>query len=100
MMVGEFEFDDTFIDTIGKNSTSTRRPLNPFPQAAFVSLSIFMLLMAIILMNLLVGTSKYVLGEPIYRIEGATRFSKAKPFSYQLNSKDNGPVLLFIYDYI
>ena len=74
MMVGEFEFDDTFIDTIGKNSTSTRRPLNPFPQAAFVSLSIFMLLMAIILMNLLVG------------IEGATRFSKAKTFSRQLNS--------------
>ena len=74
MMVGEFEFDDTFIDTIGKNSTSTRRPLNPFPQAAFVSLSIFMLLMAIILMNLLVG------------IEGTTRFSKAKTFSRQLNS--------------
>lgn len=80
MMVGEFEFDDTFIDTIGKNSTSTRRPLNPFPQAAFVSLSIFMLLIAIILMNLLVGISKYVLGEPTL-LKELRGFQKLKLFS-------------------
>ena len=80
MMVGEFEFDDTFINTIGKNSTSTRRPLNPFPQAAFVFLSIFMLLMAIILMNLLVGISKYVLGEPTL-LKELRGFQKLKLFS-------------------
>jgi len=55
MMVGEFEFDDTFIETIGKNNTSTRKPLNPFPAASFVFVTFFLLLMAIILMNLLVG---------------------------------------------
>lgn len=99
MMVGEFEFDDTFINTIGKNSTSTRRPLNPFPQAAFVSLSIFMLLMAIILMNLLVGISKYVLGEPVV-LKVLRCFQKLYSFSHQLISKDDGPVLLFIYDRI
>lgn len=99
MMVGEFEFDDTFMNTIGKNSTSTRRPLNPFPQAAFVSLSIFMLLMAIILMNLLVGISKYVLGEPVV-LNALRGFQKLYSFSPQLISKDDGPVLLFIYDRI
>lgn len=55
MMVGEFEFDDTFIETIGKNNTATRKPLNPFPAASFVFVTFFLLLMAIILMNLLVG---------------------------------------------
>ena len=54
MMIGELEFDDTFIKTISKNTTSTTAPQNPFPEAAFVLLSFFMLLMAIILMNLLV----------------------------------------------
>lgn len=55
MMVGEFEFDDKFIKTIGKKSTTTQTPLNPFPDASFVFLAIFLLLMSIILMNLLVG---------------------------------------------
>ena len=58
MMIGEFEFENTFIDTIGKNSTSTRKPLNPFPEASFVFLTFFLLLMAIILMNLLVRVSQ------------------------------------------
>ena len=54
MMIGELEFDDTFIKTISKNTTATKVPQNPFPEAAFVMLSFFMLLMGIILMNLLV----------------------------------------------
>lgn len=54
MMIGELEFDDTFIKTISKNTTATTAPQNPFPEAAFVMLSFFMLLMGIILMNLLV----------------------------------------------
>lgn len=56
MTVGEVDFYDTFIDTIGKNSTSTNNPLNPFPEASFVFCSLFLLLMTIILMNLLVGS--------------------------------------------
>ena len=55
MMIGEFEFDDTFVATIGKNSTSGI-PKNPFPETSFVFLSFFLLLMAIILMNLLVSS--------------------------------------------
>ena len=56
MMIGELEFDDTFIKTISKNATSrsTTAPQNPFPEAAFVFITFFLLLMAIILMNLLV----------------------------------------------
>ena len=55
MMIGEIQFDDTFIKTIGKNSDTSRAPLNPFPGASFVFLTFFLLLMSIILMNLLVG---------------------------------------------
>ena len=55
MTVGEFEFDDIFIETIGKNTTETRRPLNPFPVAGFIFLCFFLLLMTIVLMNLLVS---------------------------------------------
>ena len=56
MMIGELEFDDTFVKTISKNTTarSTTAPQNPFPEAAFVFITFFLLLMAIILMNLLV----------------------------------------------
>lgn len=60
MMIGELEFDDTFIATVGKNSTSIKRPLNPFHDAAFVFLGLFLLLMAIILMNLLVSSKMYL----------------------------------------
>lgn len=55
MMIGEIEFDDTFIQTIGKKSDTSRAPLNPFPSVSFVFLAFFLLLMSIILMNLLVG---------------------------------------------
>lgn len=60
MTVGEIDFENTFIDTIGKNSTSTNNPLNPFPEASFVFISFFLLLMTIILMNLLVGNKTRV----------------------------------------
>lgn len=60
MTVGEIDFEDTFIDTIDKNSTSTDKPLNSFPEASFVFISIFLLLMTIILMNLLVGSNARV----------------------------------------
>ena len=60
MTVGEIDFEDTFIDTIGKNSTTTNNPLNPFPEASFVFISFFLLLMTIILMNLLVGNETRV----------------------------------------
>ena len=55
MMIGEIEFDDTFIQTIGKKSDTSRAPLNLFPSVSFVFLTFFLLLMSIILMNLLVG---------------------------------------------
>jgi len=55
MMIGEIEFDDTFIQTIGKKSDTSRAPLNLFPSVSFVFLAFFLLLMSIILMNLLVG---------------------------------------------
>ena len=56
MMIGELEFDDTFVKTISKNTTSrsTTAPENPFPEVAFVFVTFFLLLMCIILMNLLV----------------------------------------------
>ena len=56
MMIGELEFDDTFVKTISKNTTSrsTTAPENPFPEVAFVFITFFLLLMCIILMNLLV----------------------------------------------
>ena len=56
MMIGELEFDDTFVKTIRKNTTSrsTTAPENPFPEVAFVFITFFLLLMCIILMNLLV----------------------------------------------
>ena len=55
MMIGEIEFDDTFIQTIGKKSDTSGAPLNLFPSVSFVFLAFFLLLMSIILMNLLVG---------------------------------------------
>ena len=64
MTVGEIGFEETFIDTIGKNSTSTNNPLNPFPEASFVFISFFLLLMTIILMNLLVGSKTGVVYYP------------------------------------
>lgn len=54
MMIGELEFDDTFVETIGKNTTSGARK-NPFPKTSFVFLSLFLILVGIVLMNLLVG---------------------------------------------
>ena len=56
MMIGELEFDDTFIKTISKNATAktTTASENPFPEVAFIFITFFLLLMAIILMNLLV----------------------------------------------
>jgi len=64
MTVGEIDFGDTFIDTIGKNSTSTNNPLNPFPDASFIFISFFLLLMTISLMNLLVGSKTTVVFYP------------------------------------
>ena len=64
MTVGEIDFQDTFIETIDKNSTSTNNPLNPFPEASFVFISFFLLLMTIILMNLLVGDKTKVVYYP------------------------------------
>lgn len=64
MTVGEIDFGDTFIDTIGKNSTSTNNPLNPFPEASFIFISFFLLLMTISLMNLLVGSKTRVVFYP------------------------------------
>ena len=64
MTVGEIDFGNTFIDTIGKNSTSTNNPLNPFPDASFIFISFFLLLMTISLMNLLVGNKTRVVFYP------------------------------------
>ncbi len=56
MTVGEVDFNNVFIDTIGKNNTSTGNPLNPFPEASFIFVGFFLLFMSIILMNLLVSS--------------------------------------------
>ncbi|XP_068698490.1 transient receptor potential cation channel subfamily A member 1-like isoform X2 [Montipora foliosa] len=55
MMVGEFEYDDTFINTIKEDSEKTGNPLNPFPEISAVFIFFFLFMMSIILMNLLVG---------------------------------------------
>lgn len=55
MMVGEFEYDDTFISSITGSNEKTKNPLNPFPEIALIFMFAFLFLMAIILMNLLVG---------------------------------------------
>ena len=55
MMIGELEFKDTFVESIGKNNTATKNPLNPFPEAALSFSMLFLFLMCIVLMNLLVG---------------------------------------------
>ncbi|KAL9969322.1 hypothetical protein ACROYT_G021521 [Oculina patagonica] len=55
MMIGEYEYVTTFIDSIGSSSDVTRNPLNPFPEIALVFIFAFLFLMSIILMNLLVG---------------------------------------------
>ena len=55
MMIGELEFKDTFVETVGKNNTVTKNPLNPFPEAAFSFGFVFLFLMCIVLMNLLVS---------------------------------------------
>ena len=55
MMVGEFEYDDTFINTIKEDSEKTGNPLNPFPEISAVFIFLFLFMMSIILMNLLVG---------------------------------------------
>lgn len=55
MMVGEFEYDDTFINSINADDEKTGNPLNPFPEISAAFIFIFLFVMSIILMNLLVG---------------------------------------------
>ncbi len=57
MMIGEYEYVTTFIDSISNSSDVTRNPLNPFPEIALVFIFAFLFLMSIILMNLLVRFS-------------------------------------------
>lgn len=61
MMVGEFEYVTSFIDSIGSNNDRTGNPLNPFPEIAVTFIFLFLLLMSIILMNLLVGNFTLIL---------------------------------------
>lgn len=61
MMVGEFEYLTSFIESIGSNNEHTGNPLNPFPEIAATFVFLFLLLMSIILMNLLVGNLTLIL---------------------------------------
>ena len=54
-MIGELDLGDSFVETVGKNSTENGNPLNPFPDAAFSFGFVFLFLMCIVLMNLLVS---------------------------------------------
>lgn len=56
-MVGEFEYDDTFVNSINSTSERTGNPLNPFPELSLAFLYLFLFMMSIILMNLLVSAS-------------------------------------------
>ena len=59
-MIGEFEYDTTFVESINSSSETTRNPLNPFPEISMVFIYIFLFLMSIILMNLLVRLFRYL----------------------------------------
>ena len=61
MMVGEFEYLTSFVESIGSNNEHTGNPLNPFPEIAVTFVFLFLLLMSIILMNLLVGNLTLIL---------------------------------------
>lgn len=63
MMVGEFEYDDTFINSINADDEKTGNPLNPFPEISAASIFIFLFMMSIILMNLLVGKNQIAVGQ-------------------------------------
>ena len=54
MTIGELDYVEAFVETI-KKDRSPGHPLNPFPEAAFVFCCIFIFIMAIVLVNLLVG---------------------------------------------
>lgn len=56
-MVGEFEYDDTFVNSINSTNEHTGHPLNPFPELSLAFLYLFLFMMSIILMNLLVSAS-------------------------------------------
>ncbi|PFX28694.1 Transient receptor potential cation channel subfamily A member 1 [Stylophora pistillata] len=56
MMIGELDFGAIFIDSIGEyKSEKKTRPLNPFPQVGFFFIFLCLFLLAVALMNLLVG---------------------------------------------
>lgn len=57
MMVGEFEYDNTFVDSVNSTSEHTGNPLNPFPEISLFFIYVFLFMMSIILMNLLVSAS-------------------------------------------
>ena len=54
-MIGELDYQTTFIDTLDVTNDENGNPKNPFGPQAQVFLHAFVLLMAIVLMNLLVG---------------------------------------------
>ena len=60
MMIGEFEYDTTFVESINSSSETTKNPLNPFPEISMTFVYIFLFLMSIILMNLLVRLFRYL----------------------------------------
>ena len=65
-MVGEFEYDNTFVDSINSTSERTGNPLNPFPEISLFFMNVFLFMMSIILMNLLVSASiRVIIGAPI-----------------------------------
>ena len=60
MTIGEVDYVNAFVETIGRDKTSGH-PLNPFPEAAFVFCCIFIFIMAIVLMNLLVSIKGWMI---------------------------------------
>ena len=59
MLVGEFEYKEVFVDSINQFK-APGRSLNPFPNTAFVFCCIFILLMAVVLINLLVSRAIFL----------------------------------------
>ena len=55
MTIGEFEYSDFLVDSVGKLNKISNAPLVPYPEFSYVFFYIFLLAMPIVLMNLLVG---------------------------------------------
>ncbi|KAL9969326.1 hypothetical protein ACROYT_G021526 [Oculina patagonica] len=91
MMVGELDFGEIFIESIGDTDSSSQNPKNPFPPVAFIFLFLCLFLLSVALMNLLVGLA---VGDTEKMKKFATIKRLAMQIEYHIEIEESYPAFI------